>query len=131
MSLTPNQRNLLSEKLKQDPRIIAAYLMGSVLKAHFRIDSDIDLAILPAPDKEISLMARLELASELSAILDHPVDIGLLDTQDLIYAKEAIVKGECIYCRDKYARDLFAATALSLYLELKQQRIEVEHAYSA
>ena len=91
MSLTPIQRNLLSEKLKPDPRIIAAYLMGSVLKAHFRIDSDIDLAILPAPDKEISLMARLELAAELSAILDHPVDIGLLDTQDLIYAKEAAI----------------------------------------
>ena len=96
MSLTPNQRNLLSEKLKQDPRIIAAYLMGSVLKNHFRKDSDIDLAILPAPDKEISLMARLELAVELSAILDHPIDIGLLDTQDLIYAKEAVIKGECI-----------------------------------
>ena len=131
MNITPTQRDLLSATLKKDPRIIAAYLMGSVLNAHFRKDSDIDLAILPAPGKEISLMTRLDLAAELSTILYHSVDIGLLDTQDLIYAKEAIVKGECIYCRDKYARDLFAATALSLYLELKQQRIEVEHAYSA
>lgn len=130
MNLTPNQRDLLSEKLRQEPRIIAAYLMGSVLKAHFREESDIDLAILTAPGKEMSLMERLELSATLSATLDRFVDIGLLDTQDLIYAKEAIITGECMYCRDNYARDLFAATALSLYLELKRQRIEVEHAYS-
>ncbi len=131
MNLTHHQRGLLSEKLKQEPRVIAAYLMGSVLKSHFRKDSDIDIAILPAPGSDISLMTRLEMAAALSTILHHPVDIGLLGTQDLIYAKETIVKGECIFCRDKYARDLFAATALSLYLQLKQQRVEVEHAYTA
>lgn len=131
MSLTPDQRGLLLKRLQQEPRIVAAYLMGSVLTPRFRKDSDIDLAILPAPGSEISLMARLEMAAELSAVLDHPIDIGILDTQDLIYAKETILKGECIYCRDPYARDLFAATALSLYLQLKRQRIEVERAYSA
>lgn len=119
------------ERLAADSRIVAAYLLGSVLKPNFRRDSDIDLGILVATGRKVSPMEQLELASDLSIVLGHPVHIGLLNTQNLIYAKEAIIEGVCIYRGDTGARDLFAATALSLYLQLKQERREVEKVYAA
>ena len=131
MNLAPRRREALAEALRKDPRVVAAYLLGSVRGAHFRPDSDIDLAILPAPGVEMPLAERLALAAALSTEVGRDVDIGLLGTRDLVYAKEAIVTGECVFCRNAFQRDLFAATALSLYLQLKHQRREVEDAYRA
>lgn len=107
MNLSRRQIDLLSGAFQQDSRIAAAYLMGSVLKEHFRGQSDVDIAVLPAVGTKMSLMERLAIAAELSDIVCRSVDIGLLDTQDLIYAKEAIIDGLCIFCRDKYARLIF------------------------
>lgn len=131
MNLSPAQLDHLVGKLKKDRRIAAAYLMGSALTNRYRSDSDVDIAILLVPGTKMHLIERLELAADLEALLAHPVDIGLLSTQDLVYAKEAIVAGRCIFARDPAFKDLFAATALSLYFQLLRQRKEVEDAYSA
>jgi hypothetical protein len=55
----------------------------------------------------------------------------VLDTTNLVYAKEAYLNGECIFCRDSLRRDLFGATVLGEYLDLREVRQEVEHAYQA
>ncbi len=123
----------VSEKIraiiKQDEKIQAAYLLGSIVHGNFHPHSDIDLAILPIVPKSYSTMDRLMLASRLKDELDREIDIGILGTYDLIYSSQAILQGECIYYRDRFAKDLFAATCLSLYFDLKRQRIEVERAY--
>ena len=130
LHLDVGQIEALTKPLIRDPRIMAAYLLGSVLTPYFRRESDVDAAILLHPGREMTSMERLELAADLSKGLGHSVDIGLLSTWNLIYTKEAIIEGRCIYCRDTGARDLFAATALSLYLQLKQERRIVEKLYT-
>lgn len=130
LHLNVGEIDALTKPLIRDARILAAYLLGSVLTPNFRRESDVDVAILLHPGQEMSSMERLELAADLSNGVGHSVDIGLLSTRNLVYAKEAIIKGRCIYCRDTGARDLFAATALSLYLQLKQERRVVEKVYT-
>lgn len=121
--------NKIRPLLHQDDKIQAAYLLGSTIYGRLRPDSDIDLAILPIVPKSYSTMDRLMLASRLQSELDREIDIGILGSHDLIYASQTVLHGKCIYYRDRFARDLFAATCLSLYYELKRQRIEVERAY--
>ena len=129
MHLSDVQIQKLCDRLSSEGRILAGYLLGSVVRGHFRDDSDMDLAVLLGPGRRMDLMARLELAADLSQVAGRTVDVGLLSTQNLIYAKEAIISGRCIYCRDTGARDLFAATALAMYLQLKRERREIEKAY--
>lgn len=115
--------------LVQDTRIVAAYLLGSIVSGRLHPHSDIDLAILPDPPKSYSTLDRLFLAARLQDELPFKVDIGILGTHDLIYASQAILYGQCIYFRDRFRKDLFAATCLALYYDLKRQRVEVERAY--
>jgi predicted nucleotidyltransferase len=117
--------------LIQDTRIVAAYLLGSIVGGRLHPQSDIDLAVLPDPAGSYLTSDRLLLAARLQEELPLEVDIGILGTHDLIYSTQAIVHGQCIYSRDRFKKDLFAATCLALYAELKRQRIEVEYAYRA
>ncbi|MGM0760930.1 MAG: type VII toxin-antitoxin system MntA family adenylyltransferase antitoxin [Thermodesulfobacteriota bacterium] len=121
----------IADCLEKDERIYAAYVLGSAVTGRLCSDSDIDIALLPAPGRSLSQMDVLHLSSELGTCCPRPVDIGILSTQNLIYAKEALLQGQCLFCKDQYYHDLFVATALGLYLELRTARREVEHAYTA
>lgn len=112
-----------------DNKIEAAYLLGSIVSGRLHPRSDIDLAILPYIPKSFSTIDRLSLSARLQDELPYEIDIGILGTHDVIYAAQAILHGHCIFFRDRFKKDLFAATCLSLYTELKRQRSEVEHAY--
>jgi predicted nucleotidyltransferase len=131
MPLSQSQMSLLAQRFKADERVVAVYLLGSALTEAFRPESDIDLALLLRPGLHFGQVEALGLAAEFGCDLAHPLDIGLLTTQNLIYAREAITKGKRIFCRDAVAADLFAASALALYTELKQERREIEDAYCA
>ena len=115
--------------LVQDTRIVAAYLLGSIVSGHLHAQSDIDLAILPDPPNSFKTIDRLTLSACLQDELPLEVDIGILGTHDIIFSTQAIIHGRCIYSKDRFKKDLFAATCLALYAELKRQRIEVEDAY--
>jgi predicted nucleotidyltransferase len=131
MSLDISKINLLKHRLKADERIDAAYLLGSALTENFRPDSDVDLALLLQPGLQFGQAEFLALAAQLEGGLAHSLDIGILTTRNLIYAREAITKGRRLFCRQSARVDLFAASVLALYTELKQERREIEDAYSA
>jgi uncharacterized protein len=124
---------LISKKINSililDNNIEAAYLLGSMVSGRLHPQSDIDLAILPITPKSFSTIDRLSLSARLQDELSYEIDIGIMGTHDLIYAAQAILHGHCIFFRDRFRKDLFAATCLALYVELKRQRNEVEHAY--
>ena len=117
--------------LQQDERIAAVYLLGSVGTPRFRPGSDVDCAILLRQGEIMDAAEQLVLAVELEDLVQHPLDIGLLDHFNLIYAKEAVMLGRCILCEDRSCRDLFVATTLSLYTAFRAERKEVEDAYAA
>jgi len=124
---------LIVEKIKsvliQEKWIDAAYLLGSIVRGAMHPHSDIDLAILIDPVESVSTFDRLLLTAQLQNELSFNVDIGIMGSHDVVYAAQAILHGDCIFFRDQFKKDMFAATCLSLYTDLKRQRIEVEHAY--
>jgi len=121
----------LAQCLQADKRICAAYLHGSAVKGRLRATSDFDIALLLVPGQEFSVLARLELAANLECVLGRPVDLGILSTRNIVYAKEVAAAGQLIFTRNKLASDRFIAQALSMYSDLQSSRREVLEAYAA
>ena len=119
----------LQQELAGVERLTAAFLIGSAARNQLRPDSDIDIAILLKSGTSFSPFEKINLAVRLGELCSREVDLGMLESQNLVYAREAYLTGECIYCRDVFAKDLFGATILGLYAALKGCRKEVEDAY--
>jgi predicted nucleotidyltransferase len=56
-------------------RIVRLELFGSVLRDDFRPESDVDLLVTFAPDARWGLFAHVEMQDELSALIEHKVDL--------------------------------------------------------
>lgn len=109
----------------------AAYLLGSAVAGRLRPDSDLDIAVLPRRPHELPPQACFELAAELGAIFGRTVDLGVLTTGNVVYAKEAVAHGRLFFHRDRGVTARFAMLVLSMYAELQESRREVLRAYAA
>jgi uncharacterized protein len=121
----------IQHRLEQDKRVLAAYLLGSAASGRMRPDSDLDLALMTMPDVKLSSMDRIALAAELGLEVGIVVDIGELSSENLVYAKEAILVGKRIFTRDPFQSDLKACTLLGMYFRFNEERQEVVNAYRA
>ncbi len=119
----------LAPPLRRRSDIAAAYLLGSALHGRLRPDSDIDVALLPAAEGAIRLPARMALAAELGENLGRTVDLGIISSANLVYAAEAILGGRRIVTIDAEYVMAMETRLLGGYLQLKQDRREVEAAY--
>lgn len=121
----------LVERLEHQEHVAAAYLLGSAARGEMRPDSDLDIALLPVRGAAFSSKDRLSLAADLEEIVGRTVDVGVLSTANLVYAKEAVAHGIVIFERDSLERARFAMLVLSMYASLQETRREVLHAYAA
>ena len=119
------------EKIRDDRRILALYLLGSAQTGTMRPDSDVDLALLLEAGREMSPLERADLAAVVSSLLRRDVDLGELSSRNLVYAKEAILKGRRLFARDAARADLHETTLLSMYARFNEDRREVLDAYRA
>lgn len=117
--------------LAEEIRVLAVYLLGSGARGALRTDSDIDLALLLDPGEKMSSLERTDLANRLSYSLGRCVDLGLINSKNLVYAKEALFSGKQIYVRDKARAAMTAATLLGMYVRFNDDRKEVLDAYRA
>jgi predicted nucleotidyltransferase len=117
--------------LKHHSGIAAAYLLGSVTTGQLRDDSDIDIALLPADGHVLSVQSRLELAGLLETKLGRKIDIGIIKSSNLIYASEAILKGQRIVTIQRDYTETTEVRLLGCYLVFKEDRKQVEERYRA
>lgn len=117
--------------LSRDTAIDAAYLLGSAVSGRMRPDSDVDIAVLPAAHRELTALDRGRLAAAISLDLGRVVDLGVLSSANLIYARQAILTGRRIYVRNPKRADLLAAALLGMYERFDLDRREVCDAYTA
>jgi predicted nucleotidyltransferase len=117
------------EYFQNDPRVCAVFLLGSAAKGQMRPDSDIDIAILPASGEKITDTQRISLAADLSIFSGLKLDIGILSSANLIYAKEAILTGFEIFVKNRFYTDLMTTNLLGMYIMFQDQRREVLNAY--
>lgn len=119
----------LNSLLEGRTDIAAAYLLGSAITGKLRSDSDIDIALLPLEEQDISLQSRLELAALLEVKLNRPIDIGVITAKNLIYASEAIFNGRRIVTLQKDYTEAAETRLLGCYFTYRQDRKEVEKSY--
>ena len=117
--------------LEREPEICAVFLHGSATKGTMRPDSDLDLAILPAAGKTLAAERRLDLAARLTEATGRQVDLGVLGTRNLVYAKEIIEHGRLLFTKNRVHSETCLALYLALYADLQQSRKEVLRAYAA
>lgn len=122
---------LIVPLLQKERRILAAYLLGSAVNGTLRPDSDIDIALMFLPGKGMTGVERGELAAELSLVLRREVDLGVLSSGNLVYARETILTGNRIFSRNDGVADLYAATLLGLYAQFHYERRGILHGYLA
>ena len=122
----------IEPEIERDRRILSAYVLGSAVSGRMRPDSDLDIAVLPvATAGPLSQVDIAELSATLSLAAGRAVDVGVLSSRNLIYASEAILKGERFFCRDRFQADLAAATLLGLAAQFRYERREIVDAYTA
>lgn len=119
------------ELLRRHAAVQAAYLLGSAATNRLRPDSDIDLAILPGSRAGLSIEERIALTAELTRIFRRSVDLGVLSTANVVYAKETVTTGKIIFDRCPRMTAQFAMLTLSMYASLQEARREVLRAYAA
>ena len=119
----------LKNFLSRDQRIMAAFLLGSVLRNDFRHDSDIDCALLLRDKNTFGQKERMTLAGELGSLVGRTVDLGVISTDNLVYAMQALSSGQLIFAHDAMAVDRKIMHIYSLYAKLREERCEVESVY--
>ena len=130
-TLDPTQLEAVVSYLSGQGHVAAAYLLGSAAEGRLRPDSDVDIAVLPRSPNSLQLAERLTLAAELSRFVGREVDLGVLTTRNLVYAKEAVTRGRRIFDRDHSTTATFEMYAMSMYASLQEARREVLRAYAA
>lgn len=121
----------VSARLEQEPSLLAAYLLGSAARGSLRPDSDVDIALMPMGNARLGGIFLVHLGGELSELARRPVDLGLLSASNLIYARQALLTGRRIMCRDPLRAGLTEAELLGLAAQLDFERQEIVRAYSA
>jgi uncharacterized protein len=117
--------------LEGEDRILAAYLLGSAVTGRMRADSDIDLALLMFPGRRMGSLERGDLAAAIAFEIGRDVDIGMLESMNLVYAKEAILTGRRVFDRDPARTDVAETALLGMYAAFNEDRREVLDAYRA
>jgi predicted nucleotidyltransferase len=117
--------------LSRDSAVDAVYLLGSAAIGQMRPDSDVDIAVVPAAGREFTAMDLGRLAAAISLEVGRVVDLGILNSANLVYARQAILAGRRIYARDPKRTDLLAASLLGMYERFNLDRREVRDAYTA
>ncbi|MBL7006554.1 MAG: nucleotidyltransferase domain-containing protein [Spirochaetia bacterium] len=109
--------------------VIAVFLIGSTASGNSRPDSDIDLAVLTDGGKSLNPVTRVNIANLLSYQLSKPVDLGQISSENLVFAREALLKGHPILVRDEERMNMIRANLLGMYIQYNLDRKEVVDAY--
>ncbi|AEJ20415.1 type VII toxin-antitoxin system MntA family adenylyltransferase antitoxin [Gracilinema caldarium] len=115
--------------LEQDVRIAAAYLLGSSIQGRMRPDSDIDVAVLPFQGIALHSLDLAAIGGHISYEVGRQVDVGLLSSANLVYARQVLGAGYRLFTKDPFYVDLMETSLISMYLWFTEERKELVHAY--
>jgi uncharacterized protein len=105
--------------LERYPVVELGVLFGSRAGLNPHADSDVDVAILPGPGKELSLAEELRIQHALSLATCCEVDVVRLDSANPLVRREVARHGWPVLERSAGAWARFAADALLEYLDLE------------
>jgi uncharacterized protein len=101
------------------PAVELGVLFGSRAGQRAHGESDVDVAILPGPGRDLSLEEELRIQHALSLATHCEVDVVRLDSANSLVRREVARQGKPIIERSGGAWARFAADALLEYLDLE------------
>jgi predicted nucleotidyltransferase len=122
--------DLLVERLRAEPDLLAVYLYGSYGTAAQTTLSDVDLALLfksgSAPDFDREMRVRGDILETLG---EEDVSIMLLERSDPIFQHEVLRTGRLLLCADETALADFVEQVLDRHADfvIDHQRFLVEY----
>ncbi len=127
MHISPSYQSLVDTVLYHQSGIQAIYLFGSYDTDHERPGSDVDIALLLAPEqaKNAGYLGLSAMHIALEDRLQKSVDVINLRQVSTVLQKEVIAADRCIYCADAYAVDEFEMLTLSYYQKLHEECREI------
>jgi predicted nucleotidyltransferase len=111
----------LAPVFESDPAVVLAFLFGSYARGQQHARSDVDVALLLAPDvpREQYLDYRLKYIQHLTRLFrDDRVDVVILNTAPPLLAHEAI-GGKMLFERSPEARVEFMVRVQREYLDMQ------------
>lgn len=111
----------LRARLEADPRILCAWLFGSVARATHNADSDIDLAVLTTAG---GVVDPLLLEADLTQLLARRVQLVDVRTAPVDLVHRVLRDGILLLERDRSARVAFEVDARNRYFDMRPVLLE-------
>ena len=93
--------------LEREPSVEAAWLFGSRARGDAHGRSDVDIAILPPRDREVSMRKRLSMAAQIAGVLGmvaDQVDLVLMNDASVLLVHRALREGRLLVDRNPARR---------------------------
>jgi len=110
---------LVSHIVTKVPTVKLIYLFGSMVTGQQHENSDLDIAILPAP--ALDNLERWQIAQDLACEFDINVDLVDLNVASTVLCQQVITTGELLW-GSQVDDDFFAVKTMSMYQHLQQER---------
>lgn len=132
LKLNPAQLEAMTEYASKQADIVALFLYGSYGKEQQTPLSDIDLAVLPFLNLQLTLDRELEILSELQGIGESD-DINLVNLQKVPVTLQMRVleSGHLLYCRDHIALADFKEYVIRRYCDFAPDLQAIYRDYDA
>lgn len=109
----------LTKILKENKKIIIAYIFGSFVKKNETKDSDIDLAIYIS-DGELDTLEYLNLKRKLMDVSSRQIDIVILNNANPLIKQEIFRDGEKLFSKDDKLESNLIVHSLFEYEDMKK-----------
>jgi predicted nucleotidyltransferase len=103
--------------------VVAIYLFGSVARGDDVAGSDVDVAVLGR--RPLHALERFDLQERVARALGRDVDLIDLRSASTVLRIQVLQGDVLLFDGDRFARQLFEATALSAYARLNEERREI------
>ena len=120
MSTMTQELSLVERVRFEIPSVVAIYLFGSTAAGEMRVDSDIDLAVLP--DTPVPAAQLWSLAQKLAVSAGHDVDLIDLQSASTVMRAQVISKGKRLYCANETLCNEFEDRIYANYARLNEER---------
>lgn len=133
LDLPPETEERLRDFGEDHPEIQAIYVFGSRARRSASSLSDLDVALLVDPDRQLAespFGPLAHYATKIQAAVGiSEVDVVLLQPATPLLAHRVVSEGRVVFCRDESARSRFHARALVRYLDTAHLR-KIERLYT-
>ena len=124
--------DVVARAAEGEPCVLAAYVFGSRARGEAGARSDLDVAVLEAPDASLSIESEERLRARIARATGLRIDIARLGPASPVLAFEVLEGGRRVFARDAETADEIEERLLRRYLDTEHlRRVQREYFFEA